>query len=270
MKTSTEFSVSSSAYKKRLGITPDVVELAKKSLLESAKMEEKRKPESSEVIVKEDVSLDDFLDYRKSDLRLPVRLYLRDGKIIINEIPTVIHATVSALFKVFMGRWNYRDLRYGDDTTMILNQNNVKEPDSWVRPVRRPRPPLTQAMDRLGTPYPTMIVEVGHAQSLPDLHWKVELYFDVRTTIQIVLTIKIYEPRVDHTAAMIAALYLFQSTSGLLGRQGLQMFLTYQMNIPATELFDGDPAGVPASAIGGFNLDLWEFQVVIRESFNIA
>ena len=44
---------------------------------------------------------------------------------------------------------------------------------------------------------------------------------------------------------------------------------TYQMNIPATELFDGDPTGVPASAIGGFNLDLWEFQVVIRESFNI-
>ena len=259
------------------------------------------------------MSLDNFLDYRQSDLRLPVRLYLRDGKIIINEIPTVIRATVIALFNVLMGSWNCQDLRYGVDTTMILNHNNVKEPDLWVRPVRRPRPPLAQAMDRFGTPYPIMIVEVGYTQGLPDMHRKVEFYFDVRTTIQIVLTIKIYEPRVDHTAAMIAALYLRTSPSPLIpvdvrsfGTSGPanvskyyvyndmgvphHIFMgvglsdinnnpfppcamagipAYQMNIPATELFDGDPAGVPASAIGGFNLDLWEFQVVIRESFNI-
>ena len=39
-------------------------------------------------------------------------------------------------------------------------------------------------MDRFGTPYPTMIVEV----SLPE---KVELYFGVQTAIQVVMTIKI-------------------------------------------------------------------------------
>ena len=31
---------------------------------------------------------------------------------------------------------------------------------------------------------------------------------------------------------------------------------TYQINIPATELFNGDPTSVPTSAVGGFNLDL--------------
>ena len=41
----------------------------------------------------------------------------------------------------------------------------------------------------------------------------------------------------------------------------------YQMNIPATELFDGDPTGVPASAVGGFNLDLWELQFVAWKGF---
>ena len=44
---------------------------------------------------------------------------------------------------------------------------------------------------------------------------------------------------------------------------------TYQMNIPATELFDGDPTGVPAAAVGGFNLNLREIQVVARRTLNI-
>jgi len=43
----------------------------------------------------------------------------------------------------------------------------------------------------------------------------------------------------------------------------------YQMNIPATELFDGDPTGVPASAVGGFNLDLWELQFEARKGFRL-
>ena len=44
---------------------------------------------------------------------------------------------------------------------------------------------------------------------------------------------------------------------------------THQMNIPAQELFDGDPNGIPAVAIGGFNLDLWEHQVKARKGFSV-
>ncbi|CAG8594941.1 119_t:CDS:2 [Paraglomus occultum] len=137
-----------------------------------------------------------------------------------------------------MGKWNYQDLAYFDDATMILGLNTAKEPDSMVRPVRHPRLPPAQAMDRRGTAYPTMVIEVGHMQTLPDLHRKVALYFNPRTTIQIVLAVKAGIP-------------------------------AYQMNIPAIELFDGDPTSVPASAVGGFNLDLWELQFVARQEFNL-
>ncbi|RGB40119.1 hypothetical protein C1646_664092 [Rhizophagus diaphanus] len=43
----------------------------------------------------------------------------------------------------------------------------------------------------------------------------------------------------------------------------------YQMNIPAAELFDGDPNGITAVAAGGFNLDLWELLVKARKGFNV-
>src|SRR3954454_25083416 len=97
-----------------------------------------------------------------------------------------------------MGRWNYHDLEYGDDANMIVGQNSAKEPDSWVRPVRRHRHMPYKAMDRLGGTYPTMIIEVGYTQSFPDLHQKVALYFSQATSIQIVLTIKIFDLRVDN------------------------------------------------------------------------
>src|SRR6266487_4873285 len=144
------------AYNTKLGLTPDVVESAKKSLFEFAQREEECvEPGSSEVVVQENVPLDAFLTYRERDVRLPVRVYLCNGKIIINEIPTLVHAGVSALIKILMGSWNRRDLRYFDDATMILGTNSAKEPDSMVLPLRRPQPPPAQAMDRLGNPYPT-------------------------------------------------------------------------------------------------------------------
>ena len=45
---------------------------------------------------------------------------------------------------------------------------------------------------------------------------------------------------------------------------------TYTMNIPGTELFDGVPANhLPAGFAAGFNLDLWDLQVVVQEALNI-
>ncbi|CAG8504416.1 4453_t:CDS:1 [Acaulospora morrowiae] len=196
---------------------------------------------------------------------------------------------------------------------MILGPNTAKDPDSMVQPVRRPRPPPAQAMDRRGMAYPTMVIEVDHMQTLLDLHRKVALYFNPRTTIKIVLAVKLNEPRMDNTIAIIVALYLRTSPTPLIpvdvrsfgtappshshknhiynimcvpphlftgvglsdannnpfppcARAGIP---DYQMNIPATELFNGDPTGVPASAVGGFNLDLWELQLVARQEFNL-
>jgi hypothetical protein len=75
---------------------------------------------------------------------------------------------------------------------MILGQGS-KEPDVYVRPRHRPNPPQgAPVADRFGNAFPTMMVEVGFSQSLPDLHRTVARYFSPQTTIQIVLAIKIF------------------------------------------------------------------------------
>ncbi|GBC11153.2 hypothetical protein GLOIN_2v615733 [Rhizophagus irregularis DAOM 181602=DAOM 197198] len=92
------------------------------------------------------------------------------------------------------------DLDYGTDATAILGQNIAKESDFWVRPRHRPDPPAGsgQGVDGKDKAYPTMMIEVGFSQSLPpDPHQIAALYFNRRTTIQIVLTIKIFGKRIN-------------------------------------------------------------------------
>ncbi|CAB5351122.1 uncharacterized protein OCT59_006705 [Rhizophagus irregularis] len=224
---------------------------------------------SCEIILNENVSLEEYLDYRDKNPSFPVRIYLHDGKIKAYEIPLAPHSMVSAV----MFSWNNQELEYGYDTNMIVGQNSVKEPDSWVRPEDRP-----------------------HLKQWTDF---------------IVLVIKIFDLRVDNTFVLIAALYLRTNQNPLtpvnvisfgtadpaqptvnyiinmnvppnnfigVGRTvngvncppcnmaGIPM---YQMNIPAAELFDRDPNGIPAVAAGGFNLDLWELLVKARKGFNV-
>ncbi len=296
-------------------MTSNDINLARQSLLALSQVES---PEeyigSREITIKENVLLEEYLRYRENDSHLSVRLYLHDGKIKAYEIPTFPHGALSAAIIGLMFTWNHQDLRYGTDSTMIVGTNSAKEPDSWVRPIRRPRPsPGTQAANRLGGVYPTMVIEVGHTQSLPDLHQKATLYFSPQTTIQIVLVIKIFEPRVDNTITLITAKYLRTSPTPLIPVQVISFgtaepyqptinyitsndgmgvppnnFIgvgrhtdgndylacsragipTYIMNIPAAELFDGDP-NVPAEVANGFDLDLWKLQVTVRDEFNI-
>ncbi|CAI2178223.1 19385_t:CDS:2 [Funneliformis geosporum] len=300
--------------KKRIQLLSKDVDSARERLLALPQVEEHGEyTGSSEIILKENVSLEEYLDYRDKNPNLSVRVYLHDGRIKAYEVPLTPHAMVSAVIKILMGRWNYHDLEYGDGSNMIVGQNSAKEPDSWIRPVKRRRSMPYKAMDRFGGAYPTMIVEVGYTQSLPDLHQKVALYFSQATSIQIVLTIKIFDLRADNTLALIAMLYLrtdqnplipvkvisfgkadpVQSTvnyiintmnvppNNFIGvgrtvndvnclpcdRAGIPI---YQMNIPAAELFDGDPNGVPMAAAGGFNLDLWEVQVKSLKGFNFV
>uniref|UniRef100_U9T1N8 Uncharacterized protein n=1 Tax=Rhizophagus irregularis (strain DAOM 181602 / DAOM 197198 / MUCL 43194) TaxID=747089 RepID=U9T1N8_RHIID len=121
-----------------------------------------------------------------------------------------------------------------------------------------------------------MMIEVGFSQSLPpDPHQIAALYFNRRTTIQIVLTIKIFGKRINtntntSTIALISALYLRTSTtpliltsvifSFLLGQQILIQIFSHLL--PAG--FPIVPNTPPAGFAAGFNLDLWEVQDIIR------
>ncbi|PKY49786.1 hypothetical protein RhiirA4_465904 [Rhizophagus irregularis] len=153
-----------------------------------------------------------------------------------------------------MGRWNDQDLDYAGSG---------------------------QGVDGKDKAYPTMMIEVGFSQSLPDLHQIAALYFNRRTIIQIVLTIKIFGKRINtntntSTIALISTLYLRTSTtpliltsvisSFLLGQQILiQNIVNYiinQMGVPSG--FPIVPNTPPAGFAAGFNLDLWEVQDIIR------
>jgi Uma2 family endonuclease len=176
-----------------------------------------------EIIIKENVSLEKYLQYRENNAISSVRMYLNNGNIIIYEIPSLVHATAAGRIAILMGRWNDRDFDYGIDGTVILGQNTAKETDSWVRPIHRPDPPPGSGLgaNKIDRAYPTMMIEVGFSQSFPDFHRKAALYFGPRTTIQIVLAIKIFGVRTNpntntSTIALIAALYLRTSATPLI------------------------------------------------------
>ncbi|CAB5308049.1 unnamed protein product [Rhizophagus irregularis] len=152
------------------------------------------------------------------------------------KVPSFVRSTVIGRITVLMGRWNDQDLDYGTDATAILGQNIAKESDFWVRPRHRPDPPAGsgQGVDGKDKAYPTMMIEVGFSQSLPpDPHQIAALYFNRRTTIQIVLTIKIFGKRINtntntSTIALISALYLRTSTTPLILTSVIFSFLLGQ------------------------------------------
>ncbi|RIA99180.1 hypothetical protein C1645_731178 [Glomus cerebriforme] len=204
--------------KKKIRLPTKELDSAKDHLL-ALPQESEEYTGSRELILRENVSLDVYLKYRERDPDLPVLIYLDNGTIKAYELPTLPHSRASATIKVSMGAWNHANLAYGDDATLILGANSSKEPDSWVRPKNRIRPQPDAAANNLGTAYSTMIIEVGHTQNLPDLHRKVVLYFSPRTTIQIVLLVKIFKPKRNNTITLIAAKYVRISQTSLIPEQ---------------------------------------------------
>jgi hypothetical protein len=117
--------------RKRIQLLSKDIDLARERLLALPQVEEHGEYTGScEITLKENVSLEEYLDYRDKNPNLPVRIYLHDGKIKAYEIPLAPHAMVSAKVKGEMIKWNDQDLEYGDDTNMIVGQNSAKEPDS--------------------------------------------------------------------------------------------------------------------------------------------
>lgn len=182
-----------------------------------------------------------------------------------------------------------------------MGANRVRTADVAFRPRRRPQPPPGQGSNSLGVPYPTVAIEIASKQTINSLHLTAADYFSPRTTIQIYLGIKLYPPRPNGTVAMVAMLYLRSSPTNTITtvaisfgtapiRHNTVSFLrgigvpdanilgvgrgappcngpgipVYCLNLPAVDLYNGDPLGVPGVAANGWNLDLWHVQVDAR------
>ena len=123
---------SSESAKKKIYLSAKAFGLAKERLLALPQEESEEYKGSREIILRENVSLDNYLEYRERDSNFPVHIYLHDGRIIAYELPTFPHGRVAATVIVLMGLWNYRDLAFGNGGTMILGINDARKPDSWI------------------------------------------------------------------------------------------------------------------------------------------
>lgn len=99
---------------------------------EEVQEEEEEYTRSSEIIIKENVSLKQYLSYFENNVISSVRMYLYNGNIKIYKVPSYAHSATTGCVIGLINRWNDQDLEYGTDATMILGQNTAREPDSRV------------------------------------------------------------------------------------------------------------------------------------------
>ena len=219
-----------------------------------------------------------------------------EGKIIAHELPLTSHGAVSWRIGALIYTWN-NQLCGVQEEDLIVGPNSYYTADLTIRPRGRPRPLPGQGSNSEGRPYPTLVVEVGNSESVPSLHDLSTGYFSPQTTIQIYLAIKIFPIRQDGTRAMLALRYLrtnqintvpdiiisfgtaplHPNTIGFLMNIGVPLanivgvntsgIPIYQLHIPAIELFNGAFGGIPAGAVNGVYLDLWELQNIVLNDF---
>ncbi|RUS27057.1 hypothetical protein BC938DRAFT_483766 [Jimgerdemannia flammicorona] len=255
---------------------------------------------TGEIIIAENISLKSYQKYRESEPKLPVNIRLVNEKVIAYEVPLTPHGVVATRITSLILAWN-NQLIGGNEDDLIIGPNSMYTADISIRPIGRPRPPAGSSCNSLGLPYPTMVVEIGNSETIRSLHQLAVGYFSPQTTIQIYLAIKLFPPRQNGTIAMLALLYLRTSPipvipitvtsfgTAPLGHPTLTVLedigihhhaitgvgfgdnpcnnpgiQNYQIHIPAPELFNGVPGGIPAGAANGFDLDLRELQNVVR------
>ncbi|RUS18521.1 hypothetical protein BC937DRAFT_88666, partial [Endogone sp. FLAS-F59071] len=101
---------------------------------------------------------------------------------------------------------------------IITGANSTRKGDVSFQPRRRPQPPIHLKCNDYGSPYPTMVVEVGFTEDLLSLHRLAREYFSARTTIQVYLAIKIFCRYTNGTRLLVALLYLRTNANPLIPR----------------------------------------------------
>lgn len=286
-------------------LTPSSTSLSRRSsvssfelsedLLESARV--RLLEQETQVVLAEDISIENFIDYIEKEPDLLIKIRLVDKKVIAYETVSTPRAVVSSYITAIA----YASQLVGASVeNLIVGPNSYFIADATVRPRHVPRPPPAQACNSSGYAYPTMVAEVGLSQSIRNLHELAQVYFSRRITITIFLVIKMFPIRhlQNGRRAMVAMLYLrtsptpnvpvtvisfgnaqlnnlvveyIQNTIGA----NVTGFVTgappcngpnipnYRLNIPANALFVGAPGGIPNGMANGINIDLWEIQDLI-------
>ena len=137
-----------------------------------------------------------LIRYVDTHPNLPVRVCLNNGNVEAYKIPGPVHGAVAADIIALIERWDQTRhiIRYmGVD--LRVGPASMRTPDASFRSAGIPPTAPGQGMDDLTLPYLTVVVEVACGQKLRTAPEKVTEYFTARTTIQLVLIIKIWKPR---------------------------------------------------------------------------
>ncbi|RHZ52760.1 hypothetical protein Glove_457g83 [Diversispora epigaea] len=284
-------------------LSKELLKQARDRLLEFQNEKMEASEDAEPIIIAQNVSLEAYIKYIKTERKLPIRIRLVNGKIIAHEIPLSSHGAVANRISFLILAWN-NQLRGTNEEDLIVGSNYYTA-DLTIRPLGLSRPPVGWGSNSEGRPYPTLVVEVGNSESIPSLHDLSTGYFSPQTTIQIYIAIKIFPTRHDGTRAMLALRYLRTNQNNtvpdiiisfgtghlhhntiafLTNRAGVRLanitgvgfsaiacnaprIPNYQLHIFAIELFNGAFGGIPAGAVNGFFLDLWELQDIVLNDF---
>ncbi|CAG8683912.1 7753_t:CDS:2, partial [Dentiscutata heterogama] len=185
------------------------------------------------------------------------------------EVPLTDHGAVVSKFLILINDWDDQLLSVVEEDLIL--ESSYCTADLTIRPSDLPLPHPGREPNSSGVAYPTMVIEVGTTETISSLHDLSARYFSSRTTIQIYLAIKLFPIRQDHTRAMLVMHFLLNNIgvpdaniTGV-GRFNAIAYNdpripNYQLNIPAAELYNGTPNGIPPDAVDGIDLDLWKIQ----------
>ncbi|RUP47967.1 hypothetical protein BC936DRAFT_145125 [Jimgerdemannia flammicorona] len=299
LSTSSDSSSQTPRRKTKPLVSPRDLESARSRLLALRDKEEQR-----EIVIVDNVTVHNYLEFVDSEPKLSAKIGLMNGKVVVYDTPLLPHGQVLAEIISGFSTWGGLNFRTAAEVDLIVGANSVCCADLTIRPRQRQRPPPALASDSLGSAYPTMVVEIANTQSIGSLHALAESYLSPRTTIRVYLGIKLFRPRENGTTAMLVLMYQRSSPTptiltiavsfgtapihnrtvpflhqhGVLdavitgvGRHGAPAcdglgIPVYQLNIPAVELYNGVPGGAPAAAVNGYDLDLWRIQQAALDS----
>jgi hypothetical protein len=198
--------------------------------------------------------------------------YVQNGTVLAYEVPSRPHGQatteIQRLLANFCVNTANRTLQTWGETDLRDGAGGFVAPDCCLIPVGRPTPPIGTVA---GDAYPTVVVEVGITQTIPQLHARAAVYFAAATNIRLYLAFKLYK-----NGAMLLLFYQRLNAAPLVpdaisfGRHNLHHTVVTSVNalIPATFTGVGRPGGVACNAAG---IAMYQVQLPVAELYhNVA
>ncbi|CAG8607011.1 2903_t:CDS:2 [Acaulospora morrowiae] len=265
----------------QLRLRKELLNLARERLLAVQQEENMEASENMEpIVIAENVSLEAYINFCKTEQKLPVRIRLVDGKVIAYEVPLSNHGMVAGEIAFLIHSWN-NQLRHVQEEDLVVSQNSYLTADVTIRPLDLPPSPADQEPNSDEGAYPTMVVEsfdilFFSTNDYSNLPYNQTAFHSSRRYNALRYLCTNQNQMVPDVVKSFGTAPLHRNTIDfLLNDVGVKItgvgftattcnapsIPNYQLHIPTVELFHGSPSGVPAGAINGFYLTYGNYKI---------